>query len=81
MEFPLYLEDKCEEFVKRAFVSETVDLNSRGMLLGRWNDRIMEYVCESCADGRERLEQARKECLDRKRWRLFCLGHLLKGFP
>ena len=28
---------------------------------------------------RGRIELARRECLDRERWRLFCCGHLLEA--
>ncbi len=50
-------------------------LNRRGRPLGRWKDRINERG----TDGWGGLEQARRECLDRERWRLFYLGHPLGG--
>ncbi len=37
-------------------------------------------MCERGATRGGGLDQARKECLDRERWRLFCLGEMfLKG--
>ncbi len=32
--------------MKKVYVSEIVDLNSRGKLLGRWKDRVKEYISE-----------------------------------
>ncbi len=43
--------------------------------LGRWKDRVKEYICERGATRRGGLDQARKECVDKERWRLFCHGH------
>ncbi len=37
---------KNEEFVKKMYVSESVGSNSRGRPLGRWKDRVKEYMCE-----------------------------------
>ncbi len=67
------------EFVKKVYVSESVGLNSRRRLLGRWRDRVKEYICERDATRRGVLDEARREFLDRERWRLFCHGHLLEG--
>ncbi len=69
-----------EEFVRKVYVSESVDPNSRGRPLGRWRDRVTEYMCEMGATRGGGLDQARKECLDRERWRLFCRGHTLGGY-
>ncbi len=33
-------------FVKAVCMSESVDPNSRGRPLGRWRDRVKEYMCE-----------------------------------
>ncbi len=38
-----------EEFVKKVYMSESVDPISIGRLLGRWKDRVKEYVCERSA--------------------------------
>ncbi len=63
-----------EEFAKKVYVSESVGPNSRGRPLVRWRDRVKEYMCERGAARGGGLDQGRKECLDRKRWRLFCRG-------
>ncbi len=59
-----------EEFVKKVYVSESVGPNSRGRPPGRWRGRVKEYMCERGASRRGGLDQARRECLDRERWRL-----------
>ncbi len=38
---------------------------------------VKEYMCERGATKGGRLDQVRSECLDKKRWRLFCCGHSL----
>ncbi len=73
---------KSKEFVKKVYVSEIVDPSSRGRAPGGWKDRVKEYICERDATRRGRFEQARRERLDRERWRLFCSGHSLgETFP
>ena len=66
-----------EEFVKRVYVSESVGPNSRGRPPGRWKDKVKEYMCERGATRGVGLDQAKRECLDRERWRRFCHGHPL----
>ncbi len=44
----------------------------RGRPLGRWRDRVKEYMCDRGATRGGGLDQARRECLDRERWTLFC---------
>ena len=66
-----------EEFVKKVYVSGSVDPNSRGRLPGRWRDRIKEYMCVRGATRGEGLDQRRRECLDREKWRHFYYGHTL----
>ncbi len=39
---------KSEDFVKKLFVSKSVGPNSREKPLGRWKDRVKEYICERC---------------------------------
>ncbi len=68
-----------EEFVKKVYMSESVGPNSTGRPPVRWRDRVKEYMCERGAIRRGGLDQARRECLDRERWRLFCRGHPLGG--
>ncbi len=70
---------KSEEFVRKVYVSESVGYSSRGRPLGRWRDRVKEYMCERGATRGGGLDQARRECLDRGRRRLFCCGHTLGG--
>ncbi len=68
-----------EEFVKKVYMSETVGPSSRGRPPGRWRERVKEYMCERGTSREGVLDQARKECLDRERWGLFCHGHPLGG--
>ncbi len=35
-----------EEFVKRVYLSNVEGTNRRGRPLGRWEDKVMEYLCE-----------------------------------
>ncbi len=64
-----------EEFVKKVYISESVGPNSTGRPLGRWQDRAKEYMCEKGATRGVGLDQARREWLDKERWRFFCCGH------
>ncbi len=64
-----------EEFVK-AYQSSVEGPNRRGRPLGRWEDRVKEYVSERGVRGNG-LEWARRECLDRKRWRSIFHSHPL----
>ena len=66
-----------EESVKKVYVSESVGPDSRGRLVGRWRDRVKENMCERGATRGGGLDQAKRECLDRERWRLFCCSHPL----
>ncbi len=47
--------------------------------MGRWEDRVKEYMCEGDGASGEELVQARGQCVDRERWRLFCHSHILEG--
>ncbi len=67
-----------EEFVKKVYMSESVGPNRRGRPPGRWRDREKELLCERGSTRGGGLYQAKRECLDRERWRLFCLGHPLR---
>ncbi len=67
--------------MKKVYVSESVDPNSRGRTLGRWRDRVKEYMCKRGATRRGGPDQARRECLDRERWKLFCRGHPAGDVP
>ncbi len=66
-----------EEFVKKLYLSSDEGSSRRGKPLGRWEDRVKEYLSERGM--RENgLERARRECMDRGRWRS-CCGHPLGG--
>ncbi len=67
-----------DEFVKKFYRSSVEGPTRRGRPLGRWEDRVKEYVSERGVRGNE-LEWARSECMDRERWRSFCHGHPLEG--
>ena len=53
-------------------MSEIKGPSRRGMPVVRWKDRVKKYMYERGADRKGGLEQARRECMDRARWRLFC---------
>ncbi len=63
-----------EELVKKVYLSSVEGTNRRGRPLGRWKDKVREYVSERGARG-NRLEWARRECMDGERWRSVCRGH------
>ncbi len=73
-----HIEMLSEEFVKKVYMSESVDPNSRERPPGRWSNQVKEYMCERGAIRGGRLDQARRECLNTERWRLFCCGHPLR---
>ncbi len=56
---------KDEKFVKKVHVSKTEDPNRRGRSLGRWMDRVKEYMCERGSSRSRGLELGRRERLDR----------------
>lgn len=62
---------ESEEFVKKTYVVK-VGPNSRGKSCMRWKDIVKEYMYERGATRVGGLDQARKECLNRERWRFFC---------
>ncbi len=66
-----------KNFVKKVYVSKSVSPDSRVKPPERWRDKVKEFLCERATTRGRGLDQARKECLDRERLRLFCLGHLL----
>ncbi len=63
------------------YVSEIEGVNVRGRPPVKWRDRVQEYVRERGERSLRKLEQARGECQDRERWKLFCRGHPLVGAP
>ncbi len=56
---------------KKVSFSETEGPNSRGMPLGKWKDKVKEYMGERDTDGGGGPEQAKRACLDRETWMLF----------
>ncbi len=60
------------KFVKKVYMSESVGPSSRGRPHWRWRDRVKQYMCERGASRDGGLDQAKRECLDRERWRFFC---------
>ncbi len=68
-----------EKFIKKVLYRSSVEgPNRRRRPLGRREDKVKEYVSERGARGNV-LEWARRECMDRERWRSVCHGHPLKG--
>ncbi len=66
---------------RRVYVSEIEGGNVRGRPPVKWWGRVQEYVREKGGGSLRNLEQARRECQDRERWKLFCHGHPLVGAP
>ncbi len=67
-----------EEFVKKVYLNSVEGPNRRGRPLGRWEDRVKEYMSERGVRGNG-SEWARRECMDRERWRSVCRDHHLRG--
>ncbi len=63
-----------EEFVKKVYQSSVEGPSRRGRPVGRWEDRVNEYVSEKGVR-RNALEWTRRECMDRERWRSVCRVH------
>ncbi len=72
-----------EEFVKKVYTSESMDPNSRGRPPEKWRDTVKEHTSKRGAarggglNQARRLNQTRRECLNREKWRLSCCGHPL----
>ncbi len=69
---------KNEKFVIKECLSSLEGSSRRGRPLGRCEDRVKEYMSKRGVRGNG-LERARRECMDRKRWRSFCRGYPLGG--
>ncbi len=67
-----------EEFVKQVYLSSVEGTNRNERPLVKWEDRVREYVNERGVRGNA-LDSARRECMDRERWRSICRGHPLGG--
>ncbi len=63
----------------KIYESESEGPNRRGRPLGRWKDRVEEYLGERGINGRGVLKQARRKCWDREKWRSFCHGQPVMG--
>ncbi len=75
--------ERMEEgkMIRRVYVSEIEGGNVRGRPLVKWRDGMQEYVRKRGEGSLRNLEQARRECQDRERLKLFCHGHPLVGAP
>ncbi len=70
------------EMTRRVYVSEIEGGNVNGRRLPvKWRDRVQEYIREMSVRSLRNFEQARRECLARERWKLFCRGHPLMLVP
>ncbi len=69
---------KLRNLFKKVYRSSVEGPNWRGRSLGRWENKVKEYVRERGARGNE-LEWSRKVCMDRERWISVCRGHPLGG--
>ena len=67
---------KSEEFVKEVYNSETEGPTKKGRPVVWWKDSVKEYIYWRVADKGRGIELGR-ECVDRERWKLFCLVHPL----
>ncbi len=56
---------ETEEFIK-VYLSSVEGFSRRGRPLGRWEDKVKEYVSERGVRGNG-LERVRRECIDRER--------------
>ncbi len=66
---------------KQIAISEIEEGNVRGQPPVKWGDRVQEYVRKRGGGSLRNFEQARRECQDRERLKLFCRGHPLVGAP
>ncbi len=75
--------ERMEEsrMTRREYVSEIGGGIVRGRPPVKCRDWVQEYVTERGEVSLRNLEQARGECRDRERWKLFCCGHPLVEAP
>ncbi len=62
------------EMMRRVYVGEIEGGNVRGQPPVKWRDSVQEYVRERGKGSLRNLEQARRECQDRERWKLLGAG-------
>lgn len=69
--------------MKKKYVREIVSPSRRGMSFGKWKDRVEEfmYMIKINITSGEEFEQAKKECLNREKWKLFCDNLFGGTFP
>ncbi len=73
--------ERMEEskMTRRVYVSEIEGANAKGRPPVKWRDRVQEYIRERGERYLRNFEQARRECLDRESWNLFCRVRLQVG--
>ncbi len=69
------------KLTRKVYMNEIDGGNVRGRPPVKWRDRVQEYVREKGEGSLRNLEQAKRGCHDRERWKLFCHGHPLVGAP
>ncbi len=57
------------KITRRVYMSEIGGGNIRGLPPVKWRDRVQEYVRERGEGSLRNLEQARRVCQDRERWK------------
>ncbi len=57
------------KMTRRVYMSEIEGGNVRGQPPAKWRDRVQEYVRERGEGSLRNLEQARRVCQDRERWK------------
>ncbi len=67
------------EMTKRVYMSTVDEVGARGRPPMKWGDRMLEHVRERGERRMKGLGNARRECKDRNKWRLFCCDHPLTG--
>ncbi len=72
-----------DKMTRRVYMSETEGRNVRGRPPVKWRDRVQEYVRERGEGSLRNLEEARRVCQDRERWKkkvkVFFFGQLFLG--
>ncbi len=58
------------------YLSSVEGPDRRARPLGRWEDKVKKYVSERRARGNG-LEWARRDCMDKERWKFIYCGHPL----
>ncbi len=69
---------EIEEFVKKVYLSSVEGPGKKRRPLRSWENRVKDYMSKRGVRGNG-LEQTRRECVAKERWRFFCYGHPLRG--